>query len=40
LGQDLTIGYDHHDAETVHLNIEESFSFVAATPETAAPLNP
>ena len=32
-GQDLAIGYSHHDAETVHLYLEESFSFVVATPE-------
>jgi uncharacterized linocin/CFP29 family protein len=37
-GQDLSIGYDHHDAESVHLYLEESFSFVVATPEAAAPL--
>jgi uncharacterized linocin/CFP29 family protein len=39
-GQDLSIGYDHHDAEHVHLYLEESFSFVVATPEAAAPLTP
>ncbi|HEY6606170.1 MAG TPA: family 1 encapsulin nanocompartment shell protein [Gaiellaceae bacterium] len=39
-GQDFAIGYDHHDAETVHLYIEESFSFVVATPEAAVPLSP
>ncbi len=39
-GQDLAIGYGHHDAETVHLYLEESFSFVVATPEAAAPLSP
>jgi uncharacterized linocin/CFP29 family protein len=38
-GQDLAIGYSHHDAETVHLYLEESFSFVVATPEAAAPLD-
>ncbi len=37
-GQDLSIGYDHHDADEVHLYLEESFSFVVATPEAAAPL--
>jgi uncharacterized linocin/CFP29 family protein len=37
-GQDLAIGYSHHDAESVHLYLEESFSFVVATPEAAAPL--
>jgi len=39
-GQDLSIGYDHHDATEVHLYLEESFSFVVATPEAAAPLTP
>jgi uncharacterized linocin/CFP29 family protein len=38
-GQDLSIGYDHHDADNVHLYLEESFSFVVATPEAAAPLS-
>jgi uncharacterized linocin/CFP29 family protein len=39
-GQDLSIGYDHHDADELHLYLEESFSFVVATPEAAAPLSP
>ncbi|HEY2479977.1 MAG TPA: family 1 encapsulin nanocompartment shell protein [Solirubrobacterales bacterium] len=39
-GQDLSIGYDHHDADAVQLYLEESFSFVVATPEAAAPLTP
>ncbi|MCZ2404193.1 bacteriocin family protein [Paenarthrobacter sp. Z7-10] len=34
-GQDLSVGYDHHDAETVHLYIEQSFSFRVATAEAA-----
>ena len=38
-GQDLAIGYDHHDADAVALYLQESFSFVVATPEAAAPLN-
>jgi uncharacterized linocin/CFP29 family protein len=37
-GQDLAIGYSHDDADSVHLYLEESFSFVVATPEAAAPL--
>jgi uncharacterized linocin/CFP29 family protein len=37
-GQDLSIGYSHHDADEVNLYLEESFSFVVATPEAAAPL--
>ena len=39
-GQDLAVGYDHHDADAVHLYLEESFSFLAATPEAAVPLTP
>src|ERR1700754_1027829 len=39
-GQDLSIGYSHHDANEVNLYLEESFSFVVATPEAAAPLTP
>jgi uncharacterized linocin/CFP29 family protein len=34
-GQDLSIGYDSHDAEVVRLYLEESFSFRALTPEAA-----
>ena len=37
-GQDLSIGYSHHDANEVNLYLEETFSFVVATPEAAAPL--
>ena len=37
-GQDLSIGYDSHDAEDVHLYLEESFSFHVATPEAAVAL--
>jgi uncharacterized linocin/CFP29 family protein len=37
-GQDLSIGYSHHDADEVHLYLEETFSFVVATPAAAAPL--
>ena len=32
-GQDLSIGYDSHDSETVQLYLEESFSFRVATAE-------
>jgi uncharacterized linocin/CFP29 family protein len=39
-GQDLAIGYDSHDTKEVRLYLEESFSFVIATPEAAAPLSP
>lgn len=37
-GQDLSIGYRRHDEEAAHLYIEESFSFVAATPDAAVAL--
>jgi uncharacterized linocin/CFP29 family protein len=37
-GQDLSIGYADHDADTVRLYLEESFSFRVATPEAAVML--
>lgn len=37
-GQDLSIGYSHHDAHDVHLYLEQSFSFRVATPEAAVHL--
>lgn len=37
-GQDLSIGYDHHDADAVHLYLEESFSFRVATAEAGVAL--
>lgn len=39
-GQDLSLGYDSHDAENVNLYIEESFSFRVASPEAACALVP
>jgi uncharacterized linocin/CFP29 family protein len=39
-GQDLSIGYESHDAEAVRLYLEESFAFQVATPEAAVPLAP
>jgi uncharacterized linocin/CFP29 family protein len=39
-GEDLSVGYDAHDAEAVRLYIEESFSFRVVTPEAAAALTP
>jgi uncharacterized linocin/CFP29 family protein len=39
-GQDLSLGYERHDSETVQLYIEESFSFVVATPEAGVALTP
>jgi len=37
-GQDLSIGYESHDADAVRLYLEESFSFRVATPEAAVVL--
>ena len=37
-GEDLSIGYEAHDADAVQLYLEESFSFRVATPEAAVPL--
>ncbi len=37
-GQDVSVGYAHHDAETISLYLEESFSFRVATPEAAIAL--
>ncbi len=34
-GQDLSVGYESHDSERVHLYLEESFSFRVLTPEAA-----
>ena len=39
-GQDLSIGYLTHDADTVSLYLEESFSFRVATAEAAVALAP
>ncbi|MHA6794561.1 family 1 encapsulin nanocompartment shell protein [Pseudonocardia bannensis] len=38
VGQDLSIGYSHHDADTVHLYLEESFTFRAVEPDAAIAL--
>jgi uncharacterized linocin/CFP29 family protein len=39
-GEDLSIGYDRHDDEGVHLYLVESFTFRVATPEAAFALTP
>lgn len=39
-GEDISIGYERHDAQTVDLYLEESFSFRTVTPEAAVALNP
>jgi uncharacterized linocin/CFP29 family protein len=38
LGQDLSVGYSHHDADTVTLYLEESFSFRVTEPDAAVVL--
>ena len=37
-GEDLSIGYDRHDADTVDLYLVESFTFRVVTPEAAVAL--
>lgn len=37
-GQDLSLGYERHDARVVSLYLQGSFSFHVATPEAAVPL--
>lgn len=37
-GQDLSLGYDHYDADSVTLYLEESFSFRVVTPEASVVL--
>ena len=37
-GEDLSVGYDHHDHERVHLYLEESFSFRVVSPDAAVTL--
>ena len=34
-GEDLSVGYESHDAERVTLYLEQSFSFRVASPEAA-----
>jgi uncharacterized linocin/CFP29 family protein len=38
-GEDLSVGYESHDADSVNLYLEESFSFRTATPEAAVGLD-
>jgi uncharacterized linocin/CFP29 family protein len=38
-GEDIAIGYDHHDGEHVHLYVEESFTFHVASPEAGIALS-
>ena len=39
-GQDLSVGYESHDADAVSLYIEESYSFRVLTPEAAVAIAP
>jgi uncharacterized linocin/CFP29 family protein len=39
-GEDISVGYESHDADAVQLYVEESFSFRVVTPEAAVPLVP
>jgi uncharacterized linocin/CFP29 family protein len=39
-GEDLSIGYDRHDADAVHLYLVESLTFRVVTPEAAVALTP
>lgn len=38
IGQDVSIGYDSHDADTVTLYFYETFTFLTYTPEAVIPL--
>lgn len=38
LGQDLSIGYESHDATSVHLYFQQAFTFRLLTPEAVVPL--
>ncbi len=38
VGQDLSIGYSHHDGEAVYLYLEESFAFRVVEPDAAVVL--
>ncbi|MCL4423561.1 MAG: bacteriocin family protein [Actinobacteria bacterium] len=38
-GQDISVGYSHHDAERVYLYLEETFSFRVAQPDAAVVLS-
>jgi uncharacterized linocin/CFP29 family protein len=38
VGQDLSVGYRHHDADTVHLYLEETFTFHVTEPDAAIAL--
>jgi uncharacterized linocin/CFP29 family protein len=37
IGQDVSIGYDHHDADSVTLYFQETFTYLTYTPEAVVP---
>jgi uncharacterized linocin/CFP29 family protein len=39
-GEDVSVGYESHDADAVHLYLVESFGFRVVTPEAAVALTP
>jgi uncharacterized linocin/CFP29 family protein len=39
IGQDLSVGYSHHNPDTVHLYLEESFTFQVTEPDAAIALS-
>lgn len=39
VGQDISVGYRHHDADTIHLYFEESFAFRVVEPDAAVALD-
>ena len=40
VGEDLSIGYESHDADAVELYLVESFTFRVVTPDAAVALTP
>lgn len=39
VGQDISIGYSHHDGDLIHLYLEESFAFRVVEPDAAVALS-
>lgn len=39
VGQDISVGYRHYDADTVHLYLQESFAFRVVEPDAAVALH-
>ncbi len=38
LGQDMSVGYSHHDREQLHLYLLETLTFRTLNPDAAVPL--